>query len=184
MGIIYVLHRFLTFIVLHWDHTITSVLIPVRSNIKTWLLLVFGGDAIHILCLGNDKTEVSMNWIKLIGVTFSKISAGIDRPNKPWYVITNKAAKLTYMFMMTSSNGNIYWTFVRRIHRSPVNSPNKGHWRGAIMFSLICAWKNGWVNSHETGDWRHRRAHYDVTVMYMVFVWILNFIRRNYKKAW
>ena len=32
-----------------------------------------------------------------------------------------------------------YWPFVRVIHRSPVNSPHKGQWRGALMFSLICA---------------------------------------------
>ena len=30
-----------------------------------------------------------------------------------------------------------YWSFVRGIHRSPVNSPNKGQWRGALVFSLI-----------------------------------------------
>ena len=35
-----------------------------------------------------------------------------------------------------------YWPFVRGIHRSPVNSPHKGQWRGALMFSLICAWIN------------------------------------------
>ena len=27
----------------------------------------------------------------------------------------------------------------RGIHRWPVNSPHKGQWRGALMFSLICA---------------------------------------------
>ena len=32
-----------------------------------------------------------------------------------------------------------YWPFVRGIHRSSVNSPHKGQWRGALMFSLICA---------------------------------------------
>ena len=32
-----------------------------------------------------------------------------------------------------------YWPFVRGIHRSPVNSPHKGQWRGALMFTLICA---------------------------------------------
>ena len=31
-----------------------------------------------------------------------------------------------------------YWPFVRGIHRSPVKSPLKGQWRGALMFSLIC----------------------------------------------
>ena len=32
-----------------------------------------------------------------------------------------------------------YWPPVRGIHRSPVNSPHKGQWRGALKFSLICA---------------------------------------------
>ena len=50
-------------------------------------------------------------------------------------------------------------------HRSPANSPHKGQWRGALMFSLICARINGWVNNGETGDLRSHRAHYDVIVM-------------------
>ena len=58
-----------------------------------------------------------------------------------------------------------YWPYVRGIHRSPVNSPHKGQWRGALMFSLICTRINGWVNNGEAGDWRRHRAHYDVTVM-------------------
>ena len=47
----------------------------------------------------------------------------------------------------------------------PVNSPHKGQWRGALMFSLICVWINGWVNNREAGDLRRYRAQYDVTVM-------------------
>ena len=58
------------------------------------------------------------------------------------------------------------WPFVRGIHRSPVNSPHKGQWRGALMFSLICVWINGLVNNREAADLRRYRAHYDVTVMY------------------
>ena len=57
------------------------------------------------------------------------------------------------------------WPFVRGIHRSPVNSPHKGQWRGALMFSLICVWINDWVNNREAGDLRCYRAHYDVIVM-------------------
>ena len=57
------------------------------------------------------------------------------------------------------------WSFVRGIHRSPVNSPHKGQWRGALMFSLICTWINGWVNNREAGDFGRYWAHYDVTVM-------------------
>ena len=48
---------------------------------------------------------------------------------------------------------------------SPVNSPHKGQWRGALMFSLICASINGWGNNDEAGDLRRRCAHYDVIVM-------------------
>ena len=59
-----------------------------------------------------------------------------------------------------------YWPFVWGIHRSPVNSPHKGQWHGALMFSLICVWINGWVNNHEVGDLRPHRAHHDVTVMH------------------
>ena len=55
-----------------------------------------------------------------------------------------------------------YWPFVRGIHRSSVNSSHKGQWRGALMFSVICAWINGWVNNREAGDLRRHRAHYDV----------------------
>ena len=39
-----------------------------------------------------------------------------------------------------------YWHFMKGIHRSPVDSPLKGQWRGAFMFSLTCAWTIGWVN--------------------------------------
>ena len=58
-----------------------------------------------------------------------------------------------------------YWPFARGIHRSPVNSPHKDQWRGALMFSLICVWINGWVNNSEAGDLRRYQAHYDVSVM-------------------
>ena len=58
-----------------------------------------------------------------------------------------------------------YLSFVREIHRSPVNSPHKGQWRRALISSLICAWINRWVNNREAGDVRHHRAHYKVIVM-------------------
>ena len=56
------------------------------------------------------------------------------------------------------------WSFVRWIHRSPVNS-HKGQWRRALMISFIWAWINGWVNNREAGDLRRHCAHYDVIVM-------------------
>ena len=58
-----------------------------------------------------------------------------------------------------------HWPFVRGLQRSPVNSPHKGQWGRALMFSLLCAWKNGWVENGEVDDLRSHRAHYDVIVM-------------------
>ena len=58
-----------------------------------------------------------------------------------------------------------YRPFVRGIHRLPVNSPHKGQWRGALVFSLICAWINAWVNNRDPCDLRRHHAHYDVIVM-------------------
>ena len=42
---------------------------------------------------------------------------------------------------------------------------HEGQWRGALMFSLICAWMKCWVNNREAEDLRRHRTHYDVTVM-------------------
>ena len=77
---------------------------------------------------------------------------------------------LWVVFMMTSSNGKKiprYWPFVRGIHRSPVNSPHKGQWCGAPMFSLICAWISAWINNREAGDLRRHGTHYYVIVNWL-----------------
>ena len=63
-----------------------------------------------------------------------------------------------------------YWPFMRGIHRSPVNSLHKGQWRGALMFSLICAWISRWENYGKAGDLRRHRSQYDVIVMIMALV--------------
>ena len=69
---------------------------------------------------------------------------------------------------MTSSNGNIFRVTgpLCREFTGPGEFPTqKGQWRGALMFSLICVWINGWVNNREAGDLRRHRGHYDVIVM-------------------
>ena len=51
------------------------------------------------------------------------------------------------------------------IHRSPLDSPNKGQWREAFVFSLICAWTNSWANNRDAGVLRSNGAHCDVIVI-------------------
>ena len=95
---------------------------------------------------------------------------------RPRYVkeVISLAGRRTWIWIPLVDNDDVIrwkhfprnWSFVRGIHRSPVNSPRKGQWRGELMFLfLICAWINGWVNNREVGDLRRHHTHYDVTVM-------------------
>ena len=91
-------------------------------------------------------------------------------------VISTRHSRLVWLiqlFMMTSSNGNIFRVTGLCAGNSPVpvNSPHKGQWRGALMFSLICVWINGWVNKREAGDLRRHRGHHDVIVMWKLLHW-------------
>ena len=96
---------------------------------------------------------------------------------KGWYFVDGVCLHISMWFtytMMTSwKHFGRYWCFVQGIHRSPVNSHHKGQWRGALMFSLICAWINGWVNNREAGDLRRHRAHYDVIVMQGIMIHVV-----------
>ena len=60
-----------------------------------------------------------------------------------------------------------YCPFMRGIQRRPVNSPHKGQWSGALVFSLICACILDYVNNREAGNLRRHRAHYCVIVIDM-----------------
>ena len=72
---------------------------------------------------------------------------------------------ITNQHMMTSPNRNIFrvtgpligeFTGHRRIIRY------KGKWRGALTFSLIFSWTNGWVSNRDACYFKRHRAHYAV----------------------
>ena len=83
-----------------------------------------------------------------------------------WYDYFEKKNRQYHDDVIKQKHFPRYWPFVRRIHRSPVNSSHKSQWREALMFSLICAWVNAWVNNRRAGDLRRQRALYDVIVMF------------------
>ena len=83
---------------------------------------------------------------------------GLYQSSRPLCACTHGSALPWWRHQMETFDG-------MGIHRSPVNFPHKGQWRGALMFSLICARINGWVNTREAGDLRCHPAHHDVTVM-------------------
>ena len=66
-----------------------------------------------------------------------------------------------------------YWTFVRGIHWSPVNSLHKVQWRRALMFSLICI-LNKLLSKQSWGWWFETPLcslwHHCNLIMFVVFV--------------
>ena len=80
--------------------------------------------------------------------------------------------------------------FMRGIHRSTVDSHQKGHWHGDLMFCAL----NGWGNDSDASDLRRHSAHYDVTVtilhawFYCSSICKVNFVsaqpRLEFKHGW
>ena len=69
-------------------------------------------------------------------------------------------------------------SFVRRIHRSPLDSPHKGQHCRALMFSLILAWTRCWKNSRVgSGIWDA------MTLMWRNSNALFTFWYRNSEKA-
>ena len=127
----------------------------------TWVLSAPGGP--HMLApwtLLSGNTLKNACWTATLSPTLKE-----TWPGKQYFSLHQKKESGN---MMTLWHGNIFRVtgpFVQGIHRSPVNSPHKGQWRGASVFSLIYAWINSWVNNREAGYLRGHRAHDDVIVM-------------------
>ena len=116
------------------------------------------------------KKKITKNFtFKLSYFAKSLVKCTIPWAKMSWYQRQCYACILSILWhMMTSSNGNIFCVtdpFVWGIYQWLVNSQHKSKWCGALMFSLICASINGWVNNRRHGDLRRQLAHYDVTIM-------------------
>ena len=113
-----------------------------------------------------------MYWLKMLLLQYQSKNDGNVSNAFVLYGVFSCCDLASFINLVSLSHDDIikwkhfprYWSFVQGIHRSPVNSPHKGQWRGTLLFSLICAWINGWVNNSEAGNLRRRRTHYDVTV--------------------
>ena len=134
-----------------WPNRVTNVMIH-SETVNMW----------------HNVVVMSLIWLmSSLGLWYS--------PDSTVYAVQKSTTLCDCLLMKTSHDDVIkwkhfprYWPFVRGIHRSPVNSPHKGQWRGALMFSLICARINGWVKKREAGDLRRYHAHYDVIVMHIM----------------
>ena len=83
------------------------------------------------------------------------------------HIIRHKMETFVALLALCAGNSPVTGEF-------PLNSPHKGQWRGALMFSLIWCWTNDWVNSRDAGDLGRHSAHYDVMVMILSNVFYTN----------
>ena len=114
-----------------------------RYQFETWYIHLVGS-ATHQLRVssqpGHPDLLKSQEWVNVIFL--------------PWWLHQMKTFSALLPFCAENSP-------------VPVNSPHKGQWRGALIFSLIWTWINSWVNNPEVGDLRRHRAHCDVSVMHL-----------------
>ena len=102
--------------------------------------------------LRSEKLVHIMSWIS--NVLFRKTMLIFCFPDTYRLILINslvlpwlKVIKGSSDYVAAEQHFPRYWPFVQGIHWSPVNSLHKGQWRGALMFSLICAWINDLLNN-------------------------------------
>ena len=146
-----------------------------RSNKKVVLVPILSSlPALEVV-----KTPVATNWHRdNFGFSVSVLAVMIRSPQTrlcPLELMINPVGSLKSLQLAPSASNlgpHSWWRHQMETFSAlqaicagnspvPVNSPHKGQWRGALMFSLICVWINGWVNNREAGDLRRYRAQYD-----------------------
>ena len=126
-------------------------------------------NTIWILWLSVSLALFTFCWLTppLITQSVTTLTVAVKWACEKWYLTRSTSKFIAVLFrhddVIKWEHFPCHWPFVRGIHRSPANSPHKGQWREALMFSLISI--NVWVNNREAGDWRRHHAHYNVTVM-------------------
>ena len=114
----------------------------------------------RVFCLGNTQLNFGVKWPLSqkcylppdLGNSWSRESGMQREQGTPWW----RHQMETFSALLALCAGN-----------SPVTGefPHNGQWHGALMFSLICAWTNDWVNNRDVGDLRCHHACYGVIVM-------------------
>ena len=156
-----------------WRHqmeTFSALLVLCEGNPPAQRLATRSFDVFFDLLLNNQERR---RWFETPSCSLWRHCNGLHAAEgcycvtHDWSNIGHYLIELAYV--MTSSNINIFRVTGLCAGNSPVpvNSPHKGQWRGALMFSLICVSINGWINNREAGDLRRHRGHYDVSVMNM-----------------
>ena len=97
----------------------TSAIIGNKSDV-----CLFGFPSCNI----GDYCSCSVSWWFLTNDYIPQMLWGVSASPCTWYMTSSKQKHIPR-----------YWSLVRRIHWSPVDSPRKRQSRRALMFSFICS---------------------------------------------
>ena len=103
----------------------------------------------------------------LVGISMGEKVCELNRWLTFWWSHCGAVCGIVHDDVIKWKHFPRYWPFVGGIHRSPVNSPYKGQWRGALMFSMIYAlnkrlskqWWGWWFETPTRPLWRHYNDH-------------------------
>ena len=100
---------------------------------KTKLLFQFASQLNELIWFSDSFTLISTYIISRyrFKCDMSSLTIGVDRYKFNLYIYL--------LCMMTSTFSALLALFVQGSNRRPVNFPHEGQWRGALIFSLICA---------------------------------------------
>ena len=132
------------------------------------LMTIFLCDILSLSFVMNIRIQNNFKgnqWNAVVSTLFANGLAWLGTRAYKVFVVTNFLSCIYHDDVIKWKHFPRYWPFVWGIQRPLVNSPHKGQWRGALMFSLICVWINGWINNHEAGNLRRNCTHYDIIVM-------------------
>ena len=119
---------------------------------------------------GVRANERSVKWVLISSVMhlfYCRISVCQENHYNSWW--RHQMETISALLALCAGNSPV-----------PVNFPHKGQWRGGLKFSLICARINDWVNNREAGNLRRHHGHYDISVMYMTWLFeLVIYIKQN-----
>ena len=88
-------------------------------------------------------------------VTYTQ-NMGCDYSSMPW-LQWSLAKPPSHDDVIKWKHFTRYWSLVRGIHPSRVDSPHEGQWRRALFFFDL-RWTNGWANDWDAGDLTARQC--------------------------
>ena len=110
-------------------------------------------------CQYHGMPTVFLVWFNIRLALLLQITASKEFLEMGTFEIIEKLHRIYTVSLLWWHHQMRYWPFVQGIHRWPVNSPHKSQWCRTLMFSLICAWTQGWVSNGDASDLRCHYAH-------------------------